>query len=642
MSIYLVGPDNKSLFHQRSTWDFDQALAAAEDGDTIELQEGFNPSEFQEGKSASITKSITIQGTVKETDEGTTFTNTIDGVYIANGATVALKDLILYKWADQSNNVRVTEGATLILDDVSIASGATEGKNYPAVYIDDHSTVQFNQVVVHPGEIHDGSWCVYAADSEINLTDCDINAKLKIVNSTLLCENSTVTYAEANAVNISKKSVATIKSSTIEGGNVKSGFPCLRLDDSSLTADNIKVIEPNYNAALYGVDSNLVLNDGEFDSALFNHSDVQINYTKFIESLHVQKHSTVKSENNIFINGRANGKINLWATENSAIEAKGLYFGRTTTPNIKLERNVKFKVPSLKFLEYDQETETFTANEQGKFPFVKDASQIDYFGDKTAWEKLNELVGIKIVKDEITEFIAVTEVNKKRADQGFKSSAITLHSLFLGNPGTGKTTVARIVGELLYEKGIIAKNTFIEASRSTLVGQYVGHTAQKTKEVLESALGGVLFIDEAYTLASETSNDFGHEAIDEILKFMEDHRSDIVIIFAGYTDSMEKFLAMNEGLRSRIPNRFTFEDYSEDELVQMGLIQLHAQGLKIDKDAYTDLIHHNFSLSDDHSNGRWVRNLNEKLIRKQAVRLSGKDDVELTTLTQEDIQAAYL
>lgn len=148
------------------------------------------------------------------------------------------------------------------------------------------------------------------------------------------------------------------------------------------------------------------------------------------------------------------------------------------------------------------------------------------------------------------EFIALAQMNKLRREKGLEDAPLTLHSLFLGgNPGTGKTTVARLIGKILYQKGLIKSDKFVETSRSDLVGKFIGHTAKQTREVLESALDGVLFVDEAYTLATGGENGFGREAINEILKFMEDNREDIVIIFAGYTKSMMDFLETNEGLK---------------------------------------------------------------------------------------------
>lgn len=258
-------------------------------------------------------------------------------------------------------------------------------------------------------------------------------------------------------------------------------------------------------------------------------------------------------------------------------------------------------------------------------------------GDKDdALEQLNRLIGIQNVKRQVREFVFQAEANQKKEEQGIKVGDFTLHSLFLGNPGTGKTTVARLIGKILYQKGIIATNKLIEVSRSDLVAGYIGQTAIKTKEVLESALGGVLFIDEAYTLSSGSENDFGREAIDEILKFMEDHRRDIVIIFAGYTNEMDEFLKTNSGLSSRIPMVFNFEDYSPDELVEIGLLGL--KQYHFNQEMYANTVKNLFARSNDHSNGRWIRNFNEKLLRLQASRLiqSGRDDFHL--ITDEDIK----
>lgn len=233
--------------------------------------------------------------------------------------------------------------------------------------------------------------------------------------------------------------------------------------------------------------------------------------------------------------------------------------------------------------------------------------------------RLNQLIGITRVKRQVQEFIYQVEANKKKEEMGIAVDSFTLHSLFLGNPGTGKTTVARIVGKILFQKGIISSNKFIEVSRSDLIAGYVGQTATKTRDILQSALGGVLFIDEAYTLNSSSDNDFGKESIDEILKFMEDHRGDIVIIFAGYTDEMNEFLKLNPGLKSRIPTVFNFEDYSTEEIIEIGLLGL--KEYKINNILYSNKVKELYEISNDKSNARWIRNFNEKLLRLQSSRL---------------------
>ena len=255
---------------------------------------------------------------------------------------------------------------------------------------------------------------------------------------------------------------------------------------------------------------------------------------------------------------------------------------------------------------------------------------------KDAMAEFNKLIGIKKVKEQVENFVALAEINKKREEQGMVGSSFSLHSLFLGNPGTGKTTVARLVGEVLYQKGVIAKNKLIEVTRTDLVGTHIGHTAVKTREVLESALGGVLFIDEAYTLNSGSSNDFGQEALDEILKFMEDHRDDIVIIFAGYTKEMGEFLNMNSGLRSRIPNTFNFEDYTEEEIVGIGLLGLDRYNYKLDREYYSQVVKELYK-DNDGSNGRWIRNINEKIITNMSTRVAREDGEVLDEITNEDI-----
>lgn len=264
-------------------------------------------------------------------------------------------------------------------------------------------------------------------------------------------------------------------------------------------------------------------------------------------------------------------------------------------------------------------------------------------------EELNALTGLESVKQDIQNLVNIIRVQKLREARGMKQPSISLHMVFSGNPGTGKTTVARLLANIYKGLGVLPSGHLVEVDRSKLVVGYVGQTATKTAQVIDEALGGVLFIDEAYTLsANKGENDFGQEAIDTLLKAMEDHRDDLIVIVAGYPDLMEDFLNSNPGLRSRFNKYIFFADYTPEELIEILKSMCQKQEYKMTEEAITFALDYFAKRVHEHSesfaNAREVRNFMEKAIAHQASRIvTFGDDVTddvLITFEQSDFEAA--
>lgn len=251
-------------------------------------------------------------------------------------------------------------------------------------------------------------------------------------------------------------------------------------------------------------------------------------------------------------------------------------------------------------------------------------------------DQLNALIGLKTIKHDVRELTDFAKVQKMRKDAGLKSVPVSLHLVFSGNPGTGKTTVARILGKLYAKIGVLSKGQLVEVDRSGLVAGYVGQTAIKTQEKIKEAMGGVLFIDEAYSL-SKKDDTFGEEAIDTILKAMEDNRDDLAVIVAGYTEPMEKFINSNPGLKSRFNKYIEFPDYTVEELEAIFAQNCERYDYVIDDDVKQH-IHHmitvrKFEKLENFANAREVRNMFEEIITNQARRVA-----ELEAPTEDDMK----
>ena len=265
---------------------------------------------------------------------------------------------------------------------------------------------------------------------------------------------------------------------------------------------------------------------------------------------------------------------------------------------------------------------------------------------ETILAELDGYIGLAAVKEEVHNLINLVRVHQMRRDHDLPTPELSLHMVFSGNPGTGKTTVARIMARVYHTLGILSKGQLVEVDRSGLVAGYVGQTALKTTQVIEKALGGVLFIDEAYALSGKGGQDFGQEAIDTILKAMEDHRDDLVVIVAGYEDLMEDFIHSNPGLESRFNRFLHFADYTVEDLCAIFDMQCRKGCYTLTPEA-RDQVRRALESADtdgiSFGNARGVRNLFERVLVQQANRLASADAPTremLMELTGEDVAAA--
>lgn len=257
---------------------------------------------------------------------------------------------------------------------------------------------------------------------------------------------------------------------------------------------------------------------------------------------------------------------------------------------------------------------------------------------------LENLVGLREVKRTIAEMTAFSLIQNQRNQLQLKTVPNALHMVFKGNPGTGKTTVARILARIFLDIGLLNRGHLVEVERADLVGEYIGHTAQKTREMIKKSLGGIMFVDEAYTLSQGGEKDFGQEAIATMVKAMEDYRENLIVVLAGYSLEMNQFLRSNPGLRSRFPIHITFEDYSYEELFQIALQLFQERDYELTGRSrwrlQQVLLQFCRSKHPYSGNARFVRNLVEKSIRLQALRLIDRNGLmrkELVTIQENDL-----
>jgi AAA+ superfamily predicted ATPase len=314
----------------------------------------------------------------------------------------------------------------------------------------------------------------------------------------------------------------------------------------------------------------------------------------------------------------------------------------------KSSRNELVSILVRDFFDSEYKIDGFDVNEAEKFcqevhHVKKDIENKRQDSLKNSIHQLEALQGLEELKEIVKDTIKLRRYYKETGE----NSMLSMHMVFKGNPGTGKTTVARLIGEILYLEGVLHSNNFVECSRVDLVGEFIGHTAPKTLQMCEKALDGILFIDEAYTLSGhpEMKNDFGKEAIETILKFMEDNRDRTCVIVAGYSDLMNQFIASNPGLKSRFTHFIDFSDFNEEQLFQMAKDFFEKEKIEFYEGVESEFFGQIKSIYDhrdnNFGNGRVVRNLCEAIVRNYDLRMAESLDSKENTLNKKLISADF-
>lgn len=344
-------------------------------------------------------------------------------------------------------------------------------------------------------------------------------------------------------------------------------------------------------------------------------------------------------------------EINTLFSINPSLKGKFLYSIKEEKPDIQIiYKDILKKInkkSDIKLLDYISETypkisEDYDEYKDNLINYISLNKEVPNL-EKTKsmdeiFKELNALVGLESIKSTLKDLADLISLKKKSKE--INISDVNMHMIFLGNPGTGKTTVARLVGDILYNLGYIKENKLIEVTSKDLVGEYVGHTAPKTQSVIDKAMNGILFIDEAYTLSTGETNSYNQEAIMTLMEAMENKRGEIVLIFAGYTKEMKEFLASNSGISSRIGYTLDFPDYKEDKLIKIFNNFMTKAGFIVSKDAELKLkeLIRKYKNNPNFGNARFVRNVYEKSIIKHASNTKDEKDLNIIkTITKEDI-----
>lgn len=509
----------------------------------------------------------------------------------------------------------ISVSGAIDLDLSNMTIQALHEKN--AINVKGKAVLDLHRVIVK-GELTGAYPAVYCEGATINMSASEVVFSHESIDAVCYKNNA------QGQINASILTSIYLSESNVQLHNNQVKVTMLITDDSIFNAtgtlDLLSMSDEFYE---------VVVNTGSranFELVHLDHSSA----TAKVEEANFTIGATEMSENvRMEVQSNVNSTIEVPENEVLTLSLEELEAGQTTSQ----QQASQHESMSIDDADISSETEDTVSDE------VEGVSTDDHEKELSSLDELYAMHGLHQLKEQIKQFINTAKFNQMQREQGRNILPVALHSLFMGNPGTGKTTVARLLGDVLYESGVIEENKFMEVTRKDLVSPNIGETAQVTQSVLDECKGGILFIDEAYALYSESGRDHGQEAVNTILTFMEDYRYSTMIIFAGYTDEMDTFLKMNSGLESRIPNKFYFEDYSPEDIAEIGFADLMKQDYIVNEEKYKNIVTRLYRHSFDKSNARWIRNVNEKLLVAHANRVVESASADTQKIVEDDLDA---
>lgn len=642
MITYLVGHDDSKWLSKRTTWTFKDAVEAANSGDEIEIAANYNPINEEGLTTIEINKDLNIVGNPYETEENILY-NSLGSFVILNGARVTFKNVAFHSLYETRNLLKVQNKSTLELENVLIYYNGEKSKVGNIIHVSDASRLKIFNLVTHQvdGNLYD---LIVIDNSTASIEKATIVNDVRVLNnSNVTVLNTRVEVADTTAFFI-KKSKVNFENCIIKGGGVsgESHYASIRfIDNSDITIGRTDVIQTHFSPkspivyALESVNSEFKVEESTIDSLVALGSQGFLFSSRIKDILSVRNKTYLELES-LAIYGRSDRSVNIHLLGHSSLKADTVFIGKQSIPDIKIEYNCVFEVEEVVGIQYDAKLDILTETDDGEYIYRDIDYKQTYFGEKTASMKLKELTGYRHVENQLDALVAIAKMNKIRSSEDENYKALSLHMSLSGDNGTGKKTFAKLFTQHLHEAGLIENDNLVTLTQLDMIGGSLEAQITNMKEIFTSALGGVLLVHKADIIFENSG------ILNEALRFFNENKNKFIVMLTGEPKNLENLKQDNDYLKTIVPNTINFSPYTTQELIELGYGDLVDNKYTIDKDKYTEMIQNNYEKNYNNNNMHWIKDLNEQLIRKLAMKLLNDGTADKNRISDDLISSLYI